>query len=391
LGYNINVKILVATGTFYPDVGGPSRYLFNLSHDLSLSGHKIAVITYGEGRGNCAYPFEVTYVSRNLPLPVRFAMFFKEVLSRGRYFDLLFVNDYGLPPVLANKILKKPLVMKIVGDFAWELSVRRGWTTDGVDEFQKKSYPLKVEIIRHIQDFYARNADAVITPGTYLKKLVKGWGVEEDRIRVIRNAVSRDKYCIPESKEAARKVIGIGEGIILTVARLTRWKGIDKLIEILPYVDPEYKLVVVGSGPEMQRLLNLSSSLGVSERVVFAGNVPPDKVACYLAACDVLVLYSGYEGLSHVLLEAMMVGIPVITTEKGGNPELIKDGFNGLLVTYGDKERLCSVLKHLLEDESLRRKLSENCRTAVKDFDWNNLLGETLALFREVISSKGRH
>jgi len=120
------LKICVVTGTFHPEPGGPSTYLYNLLDDLVRRGHEVAVITYGDLKEDHSYPYPVIRISRRQSVPLRLIKFVYYILSIGRQYDLLFVNNYGLPAVVANAFLRKPMAMKLVGDFAWEYSIRHG-------------------------------------------------------------------------------------------------------------------------------------------------------------------------------------------------------------------------------------------------------------------------
>ena len=112
------LRICIATGTFHPDSGGPPTYLLALGRELVARGHRVRVVTYGDDPARRCYPYPVTRVPRRLPLASRLALFAREVYRVGRDADLLFVSDYGLPATVANLALGKPVVMKIVGDFA---------------------------------------------------------------------------------------------------------------------------------------------------------------------------------------------------------------------------------------------------------------------------------
>jgi len=118
------LKICVVTGTFHPEPGGPSTYLYNLLGDLVQRGHEVAVITYGDLEEEYDYTYPVMRISRRQPIPVRLIEFVYHILSIGRRYDLLFVNNYGLPAVVANAFLRKPMAIKLAGDFAWEYSIR---------------------------------------------------------------------------------------------------------------------------------------------------------------------------------------------------------------------------------------------------------------------------
>jgi glycosyltransferase involved in cell wall biosynthesis len=384
------LKICVVTGTFHPEPGGPSTYLYNLLGDLVQRGHEVAVITYGDLEDEYDYPYSVIRISRHQPIPVRLIKFVYRILSIGRRYDLLFVNNYGLPAVVANAFLRKPVAMKLVGDFAWEYSIRHGLinNNEGIDEFQGGNHSFKVELLKRLQLFYTSKADAIIAPSQYFKGIISGWGIPYHKIEVIYNAIDPSNYALACTKEEAQGRLGLGGKIILTVARLTPWKGVDRIVETLPKVRrriDEANLVVVGDGPELGNLQRLARALGAKEYVSFVGRVPHEEVPYYLRAADVFVLYSGYEGLPHIVLEAMATGVPVILSDKGGNQEVVEDGVNGMLVPIGNQEKLKEAILRVLQDRGLTGEFVERSRERLEQaFSWDVLTKRTLEVLQAV-------
>jgi len=387
------LRICVVTGTFHPEPGGPSTYLYNLLGDLVQRGHEVAVITYGDFAEEYDYPYPVMRISRQQPIPLRLIKFVYHVVSVGRRCDLLFVNNYGLPAVVANAFLRKPMAMKLVGDFAWEYSIRHGLIdkNEGIDEFQEKSHSFKVELLKRLQLFYTGKADAIIAPSQYFKDIISGWGIPCDKIEVIYNAIDPSRYALACTKEEARGRLGLEGKIILTVARLTPWKGIDRIIKVLPEIRRqinEANLVVVGDGPELGNLQGLVGELGVKEYVSFVGRVPHEEVPYYLRAADVFVLYSGYEGLPHIALEAMATGIPVILSDKGGNQEVVEDEVNGLLVPIDNQEKLREAILRVLQDKKLAEDFVKRSKEKIAHtFAWDVMVERTLDVFQAAMGS----
>ena len=386
------LSILIASGTFHPDAGGPPTYLLTLGQELVERGHRVRVVTYGdEPRVRRRYPYPVTRVPRALAVPRRLGLFAREVYRQGRDADVLYVNDYGLPAMLANLLLRKPLVMKVVGDFAWEWSVRHGLVPadESIDRFQTRRYRPKVEGVRSMQATYARRADAIVVPSPYVRDYVAGWGVDPSRIRVVYNAVSDPTAGLGEDRPAVRAALGLDRDadVVLAVARLTAWKGVDTLIRALPALRerrPKAILAVVGDGPDRARLEGLAAEAPAGS-VHFAGELAHREVARYLVAADALALCSGYEGLSHVLLEAMAAGVPVVASNVGGNRALVRHGENGLLVPFGDVPATAAALARLLDDRPLAARLAGAARAETSARTTELMVDETVAVLRSVI------
>jgi glycosyltransferase involved in cell wall biosynthesis len=125
----------------------------------------------------------------------------------------------------------------------------------------------------------------------------------------------------------------------------------------------------------------LADSLDLRNRVIFTGQVPKDKVSDYLRAADVFVLNSTYEGLPHIVLEAMQAGVPVIATGVGGTSELVKHGINGLLIRPNDDTGLRMALQQLLTHPDRRIDLIKSgYRTATVDFSFSKMVSRTESL-----------
>jgi glycosyltransferase involved in cell wall biosynthesis len=380
------LRVCVVTGTFHPEIGGPPTYLYHLLPALVERGHKITVVTYGDVVQELEYPYRVVRVSRRRSIPVRLLQFTKQVWRVAQDCDLIFVNGYGLPPAVVNLWLGKPMVIKLVGDFAWEYAIRHSLidSNENIDDFQQQRHGLVVRLLRALQCWYVNRAQAVIVPSHYLAHIVHGWGVPSEKLRVIYNAVDMAAYDRLPAREDARRELNLDGKVILTIARLTPWKSVDKLIEVLPQIREEVtdaNLVIVGDGPERGRLEQLAQRVGIGEAVLFTGRVSSEKVPLYLRAADVFVLYSSYEGLPHVVLEAMAAGVPVVASRKGGIPEVVVDGETGLLVQWRDEAALAEAVQQVLANVTLAARLATAGRAWVETkFGWERMVQETVRM-----------
>ena len=350
------MRILIVTGIFPPDIGGPATYVPQIAEGLAQRGHAVTVVTLSDrlDHEDGVYPFQVIRLPRRAFKPWRMGRTVLVLLRLGRRADVLFVNGLALESVLANFVLRKPLVMKVVGDLAWERATGRGWTADDFETFQKRRYGLRVELLKALRSWWTRRADRVIVPSRYLARWVESWGVPKDRLVVIYNAVELVDGVEPLPVPLKTPVKAI------TVGRLVPWKRVDGLIEALREI-PELGLVIVGDGPERPRLERIVQELGISDRVYFAGQRSKTETLSLMAACDFFVLNSTYEGHPHAVLEAMALGLPVVATAVGGTPEVVRDGETGVLVP-GRYGALGASLSALARDPALRRRLGRAAR-----------------------------
>jgi len=360
-------KILILAGIYPPDIGGPAIYSERLAKELQAP-----VISYSR-------------VLKRFPRGLRHLLYFLAVLKLARKYDIFYAQTIfsaGIPGLMAAKLLRKKLVIKITGDHAWE-RFNKG---ESMEEFQNKKYGWRVRFIKKMQTCLLKKATKIIAPSQYLKRIIVGWGVPSQKIEVIYNAA----ITLPDltvSRTEIQKKIGIEGDVILSVGRLMFWKGFDTLIEIMPDLlkeNPNFSLVIVGDGPEEKNLKNKIANLNLNNKVKLTGRVSHAQIPLYFKVADLFVLNTGYEGLSHVILEVMQSGIPVITTNIGGNPELIENGENGILIDYKNKEQLKEAILKLAKDKSLKEKFRQNSKEKLKAFTWQNVINQTLKTFNSL-------
>jgi len=388
-------KLLIATGIFHPESGGPATYLYHLLPHLQAHGYEVRVITYGEPSPDDAetYPYPVTRISRETPLVGRMWNYMSAARPLLAWADLVYVHTLLLPLVRFPWEPRKPLVYKIVGDQAWERAIRKRWvppTTD-IDHFQITRYrnPL-VRYNKRIRNREVRHrATAVIVPSHYLKRMVMRWGQASQRVHIVHNAPAPDHSPADVSQRVARAQLNLEHErpYLLTVARLVPWKGIDDLILALDAV-PDAHLLVAGDGTLRADLEQYANERGVADRVTFLGRVPREQVALYMKGADYTVLYSGYEGLSHVLIESLAAGTPVIASNKGGNPEVVQDHVNGLLVPYDDPHALASALVTALAPGK-RDELAANTASGLERFDYDRMVMNTVGVLNKFKGKNG--
>ncbi len=367
-------KLFIATGIFHPEAGGPATYLYQLLPHLQQRGWDVRALTYGTG-DTSAYPYPLTRIPRRA-LPLRMAAYARAAYPLLRWADLTYQHTLGLPLVGG----RGPRLLKIVGDQAWERSIRRGWIapTEDIDDFQTRRYGAVVSAQQAARSREARRMDGIIVPSDYLRRMVIGWGVDPARVQVIYNALPADHNAPRYTQGEARLQLGLDAvPLLLTAARLHPWKGVDHLVNAIARV-PDARLVIAGEGTERPALEALIARLRLEKRVTLLGNVPRERLALWMQAADYVALYSGYEGLSHVLLESLRAGTPVIASDKGGNPEVVRHGVNGLLVPYVDVEALAAALAEAFQP-GRRAALAANSHLDMERFAFSNMVAQTAA------------
>lgn len=363
------MRILIATGIYPPSIGGPATYSKLLFDELPKRGVNVSVLSFDE--------------VRTLPKVVRHVVYFFKVLVRARGCDIVYLQDpvsVGFPGLLASKILGKKILLKIVGDYAWEQGVQRFRVKDSLDVFCKKNsgYDVRVRLLKWVQECVAKFADTIIVPSEYLKRVVVAWGIDPQKISVIHNSFDAPHGLSHNKVEFSKKVI-------LSIGRLVPWKGFDTLISLMPDIlkkVPDASLVIVGDGPDRNKLLELIKEKKLEDHVNLAGRLSHEVLLSYIRASTIFVLNTNYEGLSHQILEVMASGVPVITTRVGGNGEIITDGKDGVLVEYDNKEELLSHSVRLLTHSSNREKLAQAALDRIGDFSVEKMLSRLVTVLQ---------
>ena len=361
------MKVLVATPLYPPDIGGPATYAKILLEELPGKGIEVEVVKFSD--------------VRHLLKGVRHLVYFLRIWRALRNADVILALDpvsVGLPACMAARVTRKPLVVKIVGDYAWEQGQQRFGVTQTLDEFLKNtrvSFP--VHALRRIEYEVATYAKHLIVPSEYLKKVVQQWGISENKIEVIYNAVpTEEKGHVPPA------VAKLPRPLVVTAGRLVPWKNIDGIIDAVANTTG-VSLAVLGEGPDRTALVRRAEEK-LPERAVFTGPLAHSDMLATLQSADVFILNSSYEGLSHLLIEAQALGIPTIATNVGGNSEVITNGEDGLLLSPGDTLALTHALVNLLGDAPLRARLSLGARASAKRFSSETMIQATADILGKI-------
>lgn len=344
-------NILLISGIFPPDPGGPAKFASEFSDWSYRNGCGVRVISYvDEIRVHSPTPYKKFIgISRRSGLIVRYFKMISTISKSAKKEDQVIAVGAFLEIYLASMLNKIKYVAKVPGDIVWERARNNKVTDLDINDYQKSKLSLKYQLFRFLFTRSLKRASLVIVPSTGLFQLCIQWGIPESRLRLIHNSVDLSKFSTLKR--------GSYKFDVLTVCRLTPWKGVDELIEVCARYN--LTLAVAGDGPERANLERLGAKLGLD--VNFFGDVSEGKVLELLGSSKIFVLNSHYEGLPHALVEARAAGMISIARVGTGSAEVIHDGKDGFLV--GE-----------------RQTLSEALVMAIHEFDSSNLMGEIAAL-----------
>jgi L-malate glycosyltransferase len=218
-------------------------------------------------------------------------------------------------------------------------------------------------------------------------------GVDCKRIEVISNGFDLSKFPIKteDMKKQIRASLGIplDASVVVIVANLRPVKDhmtFLKAAQIVHLEKPDVHFLVVGSGAELQKLRNESSSLGIAGSVHFLGERL--DVSEILTACDIGVLSSISESFSNALVEYMAAGLPVVTTDVGGASEALVDGVNGYIVPVKDSYQMGKRIVELLKSELIQDMGQEGRRICLECFSLPNMIGQSVLLYFSLIDKR---
>ena len=256
----------------------------------------------------------------------------------------------------------------------------------------------KSKILSRICSFILHNSDRITANSSYTKDRVLSIDSRaKDKVEVIPMGVDINRFGF-EDDTNLKEVFG-AEYLILSIGRLIDWKGTKYLIISMKEVIkkfPNSKLVIGGDGPEKRKLEKLTKKLNLKKNVIFTGYIKNSDLSKYYDSSDIFVLASMNlngltEALGVVLLEAMVCGTPVIGSNVGGIPDIIKDGYNGFLVPEKSPKDLADKIIELLSNKELAKEFSVNGLKTVRErFSWEIVSERFMRMYEVVKNGKVR-
>lgn len=377
------MKIILATPLYPPEIGGPATYVKELAERLR-DEHEITIVAYASTSEKVPGTKLITVSKRRL-LPVRLLKFTYVLYKAAQNADVIYVQNAvaaGLPAVLVKALTGIPVVVKFVGDEAWERASQLRETSKQLEEFlAAPEGSSKIRLIMRIQRFVLRRADAVTTPSAYLTEaIIRTYGVPRERTIVNYNAAEKTEVLPFTEKVVPHQLV--------TTARLVEWKGVDGIIRataLLTREFPDVHLLIAGDGPEEASLKKLVVELGVEKHVTFLGRVSRAETWHIRKSSQVYVLNSNYEGLPHTALTSFATEIPMVATDIPGTDEAVYDEVSGLLVAPGDDEALAQAITWLFNDPTLcARIVAGGKQILAEKFSWQAHIKTLLSVLESV-------
>jgi starch synthase len=368
------LRVGMFSSEYPPCWGGVGKHVQNLCR--RLQGHvglHLITVTYGQPNEQ----FEVTNLAR-----IRVKSF---PILLAQYLCALNLHEFGANDITHVHVPHSfPLKARstIVSTFhvVWAQYSQALAREHPISVFDLQLAALNRRLIRN-EAKLARQSDAIIAVSSNVKEeLVSHYDVAPDRVHIIHNGVE-----IPANNQDVEK-----KSLILYVGRQTAHKGISYLLrafEKFARNQSKYRLVIVGErleGGVDASLVRLAERLGISGAVEFKGRLTDRQVWKMMREATCFVLPSLAESFGLAVLEAMAVRTPVIATNVGGIPDLVKDGRNGLLVPPADPEALAESMERITSNPRLRRTLANEGRRTASRFTWERVAEKTLKVYERI-------
>ena len=330
------VKALLVSGIYPPDIGGPASYIPRLATRLSELGFEVHIISLTDGPNEILKEdfAAVHLIPRNSHKILRIFRVIHQLILWGKSSNFLFANGLYEEVAIASFLLRKKFVFKIVGDPIWERYQNSGMDIE-IQDFLNFNLPKKFLIQGKIFKWSISRSSKVTTPSAGLAKVIQE-RYKVEKISVIANGVKEKNYIQNHNYEYD----------LVSVSRLVSWKRIELLISLS--IKENLSLVVIGDGPERDRLFQQTQN--GRNRIIFTGNLRSEGVHDYLKKSRVFALLSEYEGMSFSLLEAMMAGKRILTSDISGNNEVLGKSIFAKRVNPLDFESLVKAALELLPD-----------------------------------------
>ena len=367
----------------YPTFGGSGVVATELGIALARKGHQVHFITY-------SYPVRLDFLEMNIhfhevhveeyPLfhyqPYELALSSKMAyVIKTYHIDILHVH-YAIPHAYAGYMAKQ--MLKREG-----IEVPMVTTLHGTDITLVGNHPTYKEAVT----FSINESDIVTSVSESLKQdTLRLFRIDKD-IKVIPNFTNIKKS--KETSPCKRTVMAKPEELIVThISNFRKVKRIDDVVRIFYGIQQKLpaKLIMVGDGPEREIADQLCKDLGIMSKVLFLGNTSDiDRILCFT---DLFLLPSASESFGLSALEAMAAGVPVVSSNTGGLPEVNEEGVSGYLCPIGDVKAMAEKAIYILEDKTRLAQFKQNARKVAERFDEDRIVPMYEALYYSAIDNK---
>jgi len=374
-GETANLKVLIATGIYPPDIGGPATYAEKLSRELKKLGCAVKIIAYGESGFD--EKEEAVFVSRKKNIISRYLIFFRQCWKLSQWADIVYTLDLmsaGLPATLAAKLRGKKVVFRTGGDFLWEKAYHNGWTKAFLSQYYQEEKTARGKFLIYFCRWLLKKIDFIIFSTRLQAEIYsKYYGVAPLKTKILANA-------LPAIKVQADSRF---KDSIVFAGRLIGLKNLERLIKAFVKIkQAKINLLLFGNGPEEKKLQQLIIDLGATAKVKLKGVVEHKVLMGIISGCRFFILPSLTEISPNLILECISLAKPVVLTKENGlDREITKQ-----LLTVDPlvEEDIREKVEYLLDDNNLSAYASRLQKFNSLWREWSLVAREHLEIFKNV-------
>ncbi len=370
----MNLRVLLVTSEFPPDIGGIGSHVAELARGLAGEGQHVTVVHPRSFTSTAPSPAGAGFAVQR-PRLLKGEPFYQVMLHRRLAREISrnpvdIIHVHGVRPLGATRGLSAPTIFtNHSSGFLARLnaSPRRKRKT--------------ADLLKHVS--------SLIGPSDELVEAARAFGYRGPAT-MIANGVDPDRFRPGASAARARLGIGADETLILLARRLVEKNGVTWFARALaPMRHLAFRVIVAGDGAEREPMRAILAEGGLQDRVLFLGAVANSEMPDIYRAADLSVLPSLAEATSIAGLEAMASGLPLVGTNVGGIPAIVDDGITGLLVPPKDPGAMADALTRLVASPDIRHRMGMAARQRVEqEFAWPMIARKTIAVYRACIEAR---